>query len=94
MLEKSALIQFAESHHMAVLKGLDHVTVNKPFIFIIYIAPHTRQFSSAHILVDGVDLQKRNFRKSTNISAVVQHMSVSCDSLQNSRVLLQDNTSI
>ena len=64
-----------------VLKGQGHVTVNQPIISIIYIVAHTWPLCSAHILVDGVNPLESYFRKSTNISAILQHMSVSFVSL-------------
>ena len=44
------------------------------------------------IFVDGVNPLESYFQKSTNISAIVQHMSVSFVSLQSSRVRLQNST--
>ena len=76
------------------LKGQGHVTVNKPVISIIYIVVHMWPLCSAQILVDGVNPQESYFRKSTNISAIIQHMSVSFVSLRSSRVRLQNNTFI
>ena len=76
------------------LKALGHVTVNKPVISIIYIVVHTWPLCSAQILVDGVNPLESYFQKSTNISAIVQHMSVSFVSLQSSRVHLQSSTVI
>ena len=63
--------------YSVVLKGQGHVTVNKPVISIIYIVVHTWPLCSAQILVDGVNPQESYFQKSTNISAIVQHMSAS-----------------
>ena len=74
------------------LKVLGHVTVNKPVISRIYIVVHTWPLCSAQILVDGVNPLESYFQKSTNISAIVQHMSVSFVSLQSSRVHLQSST--
>ena len=59
------------------IKGQDHVTVSEPVISIIYIFAHTWPLCSAQILVDGVNPQESHFKKSTSISAIVQHMSVS-----------------
>ena len=75
-------------------KGQGHVTVNKPVISIIYIVARTWPLCSAQILVDGVNPQESYFQKSTNISAIIQHMSVSFVSLRSSRVHLQNNTFI
>ena len=72
----------------ANLKGRGHVTVNKPVISIIYIVVQTWPLCSAQILVDGVNLQESYFQKSTNISAIIQHMSLSFVSLRSSRVHL------
>ena len=79
--------------HMA-LKAQGHVTVNKPVISIICIVSHTWPLYSAHIFVDGVTPLESYFQKSTNISAIVQHISVSFVSLQSSRVRLQNSTVI
>ena len=68
------------------------MAVNKPVIFIMYIVAHTWPLCSAQILVDGVKPLDSYFQKSTNISAIVQHKSVSFDSLRSSRVHLQNNT--
>ena len=76
------------------LKAQGHVTVNKPFISIIYIVSHTWSLCSARILVDGMNPLESYFQKSTNISAIIQHMSVSFVSLQSSRVHLQNSTVI
>ena len=76
------------------LKGQGHVTISKPVISIIYIVVHTWPLRSAQILVDGMNPQESYFQKSTNISAVVRHMSVSFVSLRSSRVHLQNNTFI
>ena len=76
------------------LKGLGHITVNKPVISIIYIVAHTWPLCSAQILVDGVNPQQSYFQKSTNMSAIVQLMNVSFVSLRSSRVHLQNNTFI
>ena len=38
-------------------QGLDHVTVNKPVLAIIYIVSGTCSLFSAHILVGGVNPQ-------------------------------------
>ena len=76
------------------LKGQLHVTVNKPVISIICIVAHTWPLCSAQILVDGVNPQESYFQKSTKISAIIQHMSVSFVSLRSSRVHLQNNTFI
>ena len=70
------------------LKAQGRVTVNKPIISIIYVVSHTWPLCSAKILVDGVNPLESYFQKSTNISAIVQHMSVSFVSLQSSRVHL------
>ena len=77
-----------------MLKGTGHVTVNKPVISIIYIVAHAWPLCSAQILVDGVNPLGSYFQKSTNISAIVQHMSVSFVSLRSSRVHLHNNTFI
>ena len=77
-----------------MLKGQSHVTVNKPVISIIYIVVHTWPLCAAYILVDGLNPQKSYFQKFTNISAIVQLMSVSFLSLRSSRVHLQNNTFI
>ena len=71
-----------------------HVTVDKPVISIIYIVFHTWPLCSAQILVDGTNPLESYLQKSTNISAIVQHMSVSFVSLQSSRVRLQNSTVI
>ena len=76
------------------LKAQGHVTVNKPVISVIYIVTHTWPWCSAQILVDRVNPLKIYFQKSTNISAIIQHMSVSFVSLQSSRVYLQNSTVI
>ena len=59
------------------LKGQGRATVNKLVISIIYIVAYTWPLCSAQILMDGVNPQESYFQKCTNISAVVQHMSVS-----------------
>ena len=76
------------------LKGHGHVTVNKPVISIIYIVAHTCPLCAAQILGDWVNPLESYFQKSTNISAIVQHTSVSSVSLRSSRVHLQNNTFI
>ena len=76
------------------LKALGHVAVNKPVISIIYIVVHTWPLCSTQILVDGVNPLESCFQKSTNISAIVQHMSVSFVSRQSSRVHVQSSTVI
>ena len=76
------------------LKAQGHVTVNKPVISIIYIVSHTWPLCSAQISVHGVNSLESYLKKSTNISAIVQHMSVSFVSLQSSRVRLQNRTVI
>ena len=76
------------------LKGQGHVTVNKPVVSIICIVSHTWPLRSAQILMDEVNPQKSCIQKPTNISAIVQHMSVSFVSLRGSRVHLQNNTFI
>ena len=76
------------------LKALGHVTVNKLLISKIYIVSHTWPLCSAQILVDGVNPLDIYLQKSTNISAIVQHMNVSFVSLQSSRVRLQNSTVI
>ena len=76
------------------LKGHGHVTVNKPVISKIYIVAQTWPLCSAQILVDGLNPHKSYFKKSTNISAIVQYTSVSFVSLRSSRVHLQNNTFI
>ena len=43
-------------------------------------------------LVDGVNPHKRYFEESTNIFAIIQHMSVSVVSLRSTRVHLQNNS--
>ena len=47
--------------HYFNLKGQDHVTVNKPAMYIIYIVAHTWPLCSAQILVDGLNPQERYF---------------------------------
>ena len=69
-----------------LLKALGHVIVNKPIISITYIVVYTWSLCSAQILVDAVNPTESYFQKSTNISAIVQYMSVSFVSLQSSRV--------
>ena len=64
-----------------ILKGQGHVTVNKPVISIIYIVVHMWPLCSVQILVDGVNPQESYFQKSTNISGIVQYVSVSFVSL-------------
>ena len=76
------------------LKAQGHVTVSKPVISIIYIVSHTWPLCSARILVDGVNPLESYFQKSNNISAIVQHMSVSFVSLRSSRAHLQNSTVI
>ena len=76
------------------LKAQGQVTVNKPVISIIYIVSHTWPLCSVQILVDGVNPLESYLQKSTNISAIVQHMSVSFVSLRSSRVRLQNSTVI
>ena len=76
------------------LKGQGHVTVNKPVNSIIYILVHTWPLCSTQILVDGLNPQGSYFQKSTNISAVIQHMSVSFVFLRSSRAHLQNSTFI
>ena len=76
------------------LKAQGHVTVNKHVISIIYIVVHAWPLCSAQILVDGVNPLESYFQKSTNISAIVQLMSVSFVSSQRSRVHLQSSTVI
>ena len=56
------------------LKEQGHVPVNKPIISIIYIVAHKWSLCSAQILVDGVNPQESYIQKSTNISAIVQHI--------------------
>ena len=80
--------------NLLTLMGQGHVTVNKPVISIIYIVVHTWPLCPAQILVNGVNPQESYFQKSTNISAIVQHMSVSFVSLRSTRVHLQNNTFI
>ena len=80
------------NRHLSMGQG--HVTVNKPVIFKIYIVAHTWRSCSVQIFVDGVNPHKSDFQKSTNISAIVQHMSVSFVSLRITRVHLQNNTFI
>ena len=70
----SELVQIKKLFKGAGSQG--HVTVNKPVISIIYIVAHTWPLCSAQILVDGVNPLESYFQKSTNISAIVQHMSV------------------
>ena len=96
-MQFSTLCQFCTTSQKqcslpVTLKALDHVTVNKPVISIIYIVVHTWPLCSAQILVDGVNQLQSYFQKSTNISAIIQHMSVSFVSLQSSRVHLQSST--
>ena len=79
---------------LAFLKALGHVTVNKPVISIIYVVVHTWPLCFAQISVDGVNPLESYFQKSTNISAIVQHISVSFVSLQSSRLHLQSSTVI
>ena len=76
------------------LKAQGHVTLNKPVISRIYIVFHMWSLYSAQILVDEVNPLEGYFQKSTNISAIVQHMSVSFLSLQGSRARLQNSTVI
>ena len=78
----------------SLLKGQGHVAVKKPVISIIYIVSHTWQLCSAQILVDGVNPLESYLQKSTNISAIVQHMSVSFASLRSTRVYVQNSTFI
>ena len=73
-------------------QGQRHVTVNKPVISRIYVVAHTWSLCSAQILVDWVNPRDSFFKKSVNISAIVQHMSVSFVSLRSTRVHLQINT--
>ena len=80
--------------HYQSLKAQGYITVNKPVISIIYIVTHTWPLCSAQILVDGVNPLKSYFQKSTSISGIVQHMSVSFVSIQSSRVHLQNSTVI
>ena len=87
-LKRKAPLQYG------TLKGTGHVTVNKPVISIIYIVVHTWPLCSGQILVDGVNPLESYLQISTNISAIVQHMSVSFVSLRSSRVHLQNNTFI
>ena len=72
------------------LKGQRHVTVKKTVISRIYIVAHMWHRSWWM----GVNPLESYSQKSTNISAIVQHMNVSSVSLQNSRVHLQNNTFI
>ena len=76
------------------LKGQGQVTVNKPVISRIYIVAHTWPLCSVQILVDEVNRQECYLLKSTSISAIVQHMSVSVGSLRSTRVHLRDSTFI
>ena len=76
------------------LKGEVHVAVNKPAISRIYIVDHTWPLCSVQILVDGVNPLESYFQKSTSISPIVQHMSVSFVSLRRSRVHFQNNAFI
>ena len=73
------LLQF--EHKALFLKGQGHVTVKTLVISIIYVVAHTLPLRSVQILAEGVNPQECYSRKSTNISAVVQHMSVSFVSL-------------
>ena len=75
-----------------ILMAQGHVTVSKTCY--LYIVSYSWPLCSAHILVDGVNPLESHFQKSTNISAGVQHMSVSFVSLQSSRVHLQNSTVI
>ena len=76
------------------LKAQGHITINKPVISIINIVSHTWPMCSAQILVDGVNPLQSSFLKSTNISAITRHMSVSFVSLESSKVRLQNCTVI
>ena len=75
-------------------KGAGSRNRKKPVISIIYIVSHTWPLCSAQILVDAVIPLESYFQKSFDISAIIQHMSVSFISLQSSRVHLQNSTVI
>ena len=90
----SPIFAARETCSKSILKAQGHVTVNKPVISIIYIVSHTWPLCSVQILVDGVNPLESYFQKSTNISVIVQHMSVSFVSLQSSRAHLQNSTVI
>ena len=79
---------------ISILKAQGHVTVNKPVTSRIYIVSRTWPLCAAQNLVDGVNPPETCFQKSTNISPIGQHMSVSFVSLQSSRVRLQNSTVI
>ena len=57
-------------NRVGMIKEAGSCNVNKPVIFIIYIAAHTWPLCSAQILVDGVNTQESYLQKSTNISAI------------------------
>ena len=68
------------------------------YLYNLYYFPHVAivfcTICSAQILVDGVNPLESYLKNSTNISAIVQHMSVSFASLQSSRVRLRNRTAI
>ena len=66
----------------------------KPVNSRIYIVAHMWPLRSVQILVDGVNQHLSYFKKSTHISAIVQHMSVSVVPLRSTRVHLQNKTFI
>ena len=74
------------------LKGAE--SRNRKQTCYLHIVAHTWPLCSAQILVDGVNPLEGHFQKSTNISAIVERMSISLDSLRSSRVHLQNNTFI
>ena len=76
------------------LKGLAHVTVNKPVIAMISFIFGMCPLFSVHMLLDGVNAEKLYVQKSTNISAFLQHMNVMLLSFLNSKIHPQNNTFI
>ena len=94
LLTANSKHQYEKQVIEAEVKVQSHVTLNKPVISIIYIVSHTWPLCSAQIVMDAVNSLESYFQKSTNISAIVQHMSVSFVSLRSSRVHLQNNTFI
>ena len=77
-----------------LIKGAGSRNRKQTCYLYIYIVSHTWPLCSAQILVDGVNPLESYFQKSTNISAIVQHMRVSFVSLQSLRVCLQNSTVI
>ena len=80
-----------QQNESKLLKGQGHVTVNKPVISIIYIVAHTWPLCPTQILVAGVNPQESYFQKFTNISAIIQHTSISVVFLRSTTVHLQSN---